>query len=82
VHHLLNQFSFALSGALLAVLAGLIAGARSRRLGLLVGGGTAAVLLSGFLVLRTGAGDVQSGADLQSALGGGRPVAIELYSDY
>ena len=44
------------------------------------------VLLTGivvaFLMLRTGGGNVHSVADLDRALASGKPVLLEMYSDY
>ncbi len=79
---LLNQHSF-VAVVLLVLAIAWVASRRLRRpwrfvlLGALAGAGAVA-----FLSLRIGAGDVRSTDQLSAALRGGKPVALELYSDY
>jgi hypothetical protein len=76
----LNQHSFLILAAVLLAVTALIV--RRRRWGWPFLAVVAAGLGAAFLVLRTGGGDVRSPADLEAALRAGKPVAMEMYSDY
>ena len=76
----LNQHSFLIAAVLLLAIAWLIVRKRRHNWPVLL------VLVAGlgaaWYILRTGGGDIHSPADLEAALRGGRPVAMEMYSDY
>jgi hypothetical protein len=55
---------------------------RRRWVRVAVPGALFAAFAIGFLLLRTGAGNVRSPDDLDRALTSGRPVLLEFYSDY
>jgi hypothetical protein len=55
---------------------------RRRWLRLAIPSTLVAAALIAFFALRTGAGNVRSVADLDRALAGGKPVLLELYSDF
>ncbi|HVV86879.1 MAG TPA: hypothetical protein VHE35_27765 [Kofleriaceae bacterium] len=78
----LNHFSF----VLLAICAVGLAATFTRRarvwLRIAIPGVLAAAAIVAFVMLRTGAGNVRSVADFDKALGAGKPVMLELYSDY
>ena len=77
------QHSFLLLALLLlAITAAVTARIKRRWLRAAIPGGLATALLVTFLFLRTGAGNIDSVADFDRALAGGRPVMLELYSDY
>ena len=76
----LNQHSFLILAVALLVIAGIVI--RKRRWSwpfLLV---LTAGLGAAFMILRTGGGDVHAPADLDAALSRGKPVLMEMYSDY
>ena len=76
----LNQHSFLIAAVLLLVIAWLVVRKRRWNWPVLI---VLAVGLGGaFLILRTGAGDVHAPGDLEAALRDGKPVAMEMYSDY
>ncbi len=55
---------------------------RRRWLRVAIPAGLLAAMTVGFLLLRTGAGNVSSVDDVTRALASGRPVLLEFYSDY
>jgi hypothetical protein len=77
-----NQHSFLLATALVLAVAGWLTWRRrvAVRLGVLAG--VLALAAVAFALLRTPAGAVREVADLDGALGAGRPVGLELYSNY
>ena len=82
VFHLVNQHSFVAVG--LVVLG--IAFFAVRRLARVVRGVVLIALvvaLTAFAVaLRTGGGDIRRASDLDAAVGRGKPVALEFFSNY
>ena len=79
----LNQHSFLMAAAVVLTIA-MAATWRVRRRWLRAA--IPGVLLTGiviaFLMLRTGGGNVHAVADLDQALKSGKPVMLEMYSDY
>lgn len=80
---LLNHYSFVVIGVVVISVA-MAATWRVRRrwLRAAIPGTLLAGLAVAFVMLRTGGGNVRSVADLDRALGAGRPVMLEFFSDY
>jgi hypothetical protein len=79
---LLNQHSYVLVGLVALGIAWVVVrllGRRLRRIAL----AAAVILLAGVAMwLRTGAGDIRTGTELDRVLAKGKPVALEFYSNY
>ena len=80
---ILNQYSFVVM-TLVAVSIAMAATWRVRRrwLRAAIPLALVAAAVIAFVALRTGPGNLRSVADFDGALAGGKPVLLELYSDY
>lgn len=78
---LLNQHSYVLVGLVALGIVWLVARRLHARRWFALA--AAVILLAGGAIwLRTGAGDVRNGTELDTALAQGKPVALELYSNF
>lgn len=83
MHRFLNHYSFVMIAlAALAVTAAATWRIKRRWLRAAIPGALITAFVVAFLRLRTGGGNVHSAADLDRALAAGRPVMLELYSDF
>ena len=84
VRRFLGQHSFVVAALLLVAIAVAITWWRTRRrwVRAAIPLGLAAAALVAFLIVRIGPGNIDSVADFDRALAGGRPVMLELYSEY
>ena len=83
VRSVLNQYSFVVIAiVVLSIAMAATWRVRRRWVRVAIPGTLAVGLVIAFLVLRTGGGNVRSVADLDRALAAGKPVMLEMYSDY
>lgn len=83
VHALFNHYSFVwIAIAVLGIAAAATRRVRRRWVRVAIPGVLAAAAIVAFVALRTGGGNLRSVADFDRALGAGKPVLLELYSDY
>jgi hypothetical protein len=79
---LVNQHSFLIIAAVVLAAGWLALRRTGRWLRWPALAATAALALGFFSLMRTGPGDVRSAADVDRALASGKPVALELFSNY
>lgn len=83
MRQLLNHYSFVWLGLfLLAIVAAVTWRVRRPWLRAAIPGALAAGLVVGFVMLRTGGGNVHAVTDVDTALASGKPVMLEFFSDY
>jgi uncharacterized membrane protein (DUF4010 family) len=82
VAQIVNQHSFVAVVLALVALMLLFTRHRSRRLRRIAILAAVSLLAGWFVTHRTGTGDVRPAADVDRALRGGLPVAVEFYSNY
>jgi len=79
----INELSFGLIAVALVLIAGMLLRRRLRQpLGLALMAGLIIALVSFNLLLRTGDGTYTQSAEFESSLKQGKPVLVELYSNY
>jgi hypothetical protein len=79
---LLNRNSYVLAAGIVLMLAGYFVARVETWEAWLAWILAVALLYAGFLLLRPGAGSRMSEAEVEKAVGGGRPVMLELYSNF